>query len=71
MNKRYKGNNYRYKLYSVNFPVKLHEKVEAKLRKDFEMDWTEQETAEKEIVNVTFTRNKLAKNLSTKQSEKS
>jgi hypothetical protein len=71
MNKSYKGKNYRYKICSVNFPVVLHERVEAKLRKDFDVDWNEQETAEKEVINVTFTRNKLAKKPSTKQPEKS
>ena len=71
MNKSYKGKDYRYRICSVNFPVVLHERVEAKSKKDFEIDWTEQETDELEIINVTFTRNKLAKNLSTKQSEKS
>ena len=62
MNKEYKGKIYRYRICSVNFPVTLHEKVAAKSKRDFAIDWDEQDTAEKEIVNVRFTRSKLAKN---------
>lgn len=62
MIKTYKGSDYGYPIYSVNFPVELHEKVEAKLKKDFSVKWTEKETNEEEIINVTFTRKKL-KNL--------
>ncbi|HII85678.1 TPA: hypothetical protein HA273_03705 [Candidatus Bathyarchaeota archaeon] len=59
VNKEYKGKNYRYRVCSVNFPVGLHEKVEAKSKKDFEVEWVEHDTNEQEIVNVKFTRNKL------------
>jgi hypothetical protein len=47
----------------VNFPVQLHDKVEAKGKKDFEVEWSEQETDEEEIVNVTFRRNKTRETL--------
>ena len=60
VNKEYKGKVYRYRVCSVNFPVVLHEKVAAKSKRDFEIDWAEQDTDEQEIVNVRFTRNKLA-----------
>jgi hypothetical protein len=71
MNKSYKGKDHRYRICSVNFPAALHDRVEAKSKKDFDINWSEHETDELEIINVTFTRNKLAKKPSTKQSEKS
>jgi len=58
MNKSYKGKDHQYRICSVNFPVKLHDKVEAKTKKDFDVEWNEQETDEEEIINVTFRRNK-------------
>ncbi|MCJ7634448.1 hypothetical protein MUP77_18905 [Candidatus Bathyarchaeota archaeon] len=71
MTKSYKGKNHRYRMCSVNFPVVLHDRVEAKSKKDFDVDWSEHETGELEIITVTFTRNKLAKKPSINQSEKS
>jgi len=56
--KSYKGKDHLYRICSVNFPVKLHDKVGAKTKKDFEVEWSEQETDEEEIVNVTFRRNR-------------
>jgi len=56
VNRNYKGKNRRYRVCSVNFPVFLHEKVEAKAKKDFDVYWTEQETSELETITVTFTR---------------
>lgn len=73
MNKSYKGKDHRYRICSVNFPVMLHDRVEAKSKskKDFDVDWTEQETDELEIITVTFTRKKHGTNQSINQSEKS
>lgn len=73
INKSYKGKGHRYRICSVNFPVMLHDRVEAKSnsKKDFEVNWNEQETDELEIVTVTFTRKKHANRTSTSQSEKS
>jgi len=56
--RRYKGNNRRYPIYSVNFPAKLNENVETKRKKDYDLKWLEQETDEEEIITVTFTRKK-------------
>ena len=63
--KSYKGKNRRYRVCSVNFPAALHDKVEAKAKKIFDVDWNEQETDELETVTVTFTRNKLPEDSST------
>ena len=57
--KRYKGKKRRYPIYSVNFPAELNQKVEAKLKKDFTLNWTEKETNEEETISLTFTRSKL------------
>lgn len=57
-NKRYKGKNRRYPIYSVNFPAELNEKVEAKRQKDYDLTWNEQETDKEEKITITFTRNK-------------
>ena len=58
--KTYKGKDSRYRICGVNFPVKLHDKVEAKANSkgDYDVEWDEYETAELEIVTVTFTRKK-------------
>jgi len=57
-NKRYKGKNRRYPIYSVNFPAELNETVEAKREKDYRLKWAEQETADEETITVTFVRKK-------------
>ena len=57
--KRYKKKQeYRYKHYSMDFPTKLNERIEPHQKKDFEIDFTSKETTEKEIINITMTRNK-------------
>ena len=71
MTKNYKGKDHRYRMCSVNFPVVLHDRVEAKSKKDFDVDWSEHETEELEIITVTFTRKKHKNNRPTNQSEKS
>ena len=60
MKKRYlKKKEYRYKHYSLDFPAKLNEKIEPHLNKDFEIeDFTAKETPEKEIINITLSRDK-------------
>lgn len=57
-NKHYKGNNRRYPIYSVNFPVQLNEKVETKRQKDYDLKWAEQETEEEEVIKITLVRKK-------------
>jgi hypothetical protein len=63
--KSYKGKNRHYRVCSVNFPVFLHDKGEAKAKKDYDVAWNEQETDQLETVTVTFTRNKLPEDPST------
>ena len=59
MKKRYlKKKEYRYKHYSIDIPVRLNEKIEPQMSKDFEINFTTKETATKEIVNITLTRDK-------------
>jgi hypothetical protein len=60
MKKRYKKKKeYRYKHYSLDFPVRLNEKIEPHLSKDFEIDdFAAKETAKKEIINITLSRDK-------------
>ena len=66
VNKKLKGKNGRYRICSVNFPTELHQRVEAKLKKDFDVEWSEYENEELEVINLTFKRNKRAKKYSTK-----
>lgn len=63
INKTYKGKDRRYRICAVNFPVTLHDRVEAKAnsKNDYNVEWYEYETAELEIVTVTFTRKKHTK----------
>lgn len=63
INKTYKGKPRRYRVCAVNFPVKLHDKVEAKAnsKNDYDVEWDEDETDEIEIVTLTFTRTKNVK----------
>jgi hypothetical protein len=63
INKTYKGKDRRYRICAVNFPVKLHDRVEAKAnsKNDYNVEWDEHETDELEIVTVTFTRKKQSK----------
>jgi len=57
--KRYKKRQeYRYKHYDLGLPTKLNGKIEPHEKKDFELDFTSRETAEKEIINITMTRDK-------------
>ena len=67
INKTYKGKDRRYRICNVNFPVKLHDKVEAKANSkgDYDVEWDEYETAELEIITVTFTRKKHSKSPTT------
>jgi len=62
MKKRYKKKKeYRYKHYSLDFPAKLNEKIEPHMNKDFEIDdFTAKETAKKEVINITLSRDKPA-----------
>jgi hypothetical protein len=62
MKKRYlKKKEYRYKHYSLDFPARLNEKIEPHMSKDFEIDdFTAKETAKKEIINITLSRDKPA-----------
>ena len=68
MKKRYqKKKEYRYKHYSLGFPVRLNEKIEPNLNKDFEIgDFTTKETAKKEIINIPLSRDKLPSEVSTR-----
>ena len=61
MKKRYqKKKEYRYKHYSLDFPVRLNEKIEPHITKDFDdVDLTSKETDKQEILNITLIRNKL------------
>ena len=63
MKKRYKKNKeYRYKHYRLDFPTRLNEQIEPHRTKDFEIDdFAYKETAEREVINITLTRNKCAK----------
>jgi hypothetical protein len=56
--KHYKRQEYRYKHYDLGLPTKLNDKIEPHEKKDFELDFTSRETAEKEIINITMTRDK-------------
>jgi len=57
--KRYKRRQeYSYKHYDLGLPTKLNDKIEPHEKKDFEIDFTTRETAEKEIINITLTRDK-------------
>jgi hypothetical protein len=58
MKKRYKKEKeYRYKHYSLGFPVRINEKIEPHMNKDFEIDDIAAiETTKKEIINITLTR---------------
>jgi hypothetical protein len=57
--KRYKKRReYRYKHYDLGLPAKLNGKIEPYEKKDFELDFTSRETAEKETINITMTRDK-------------
>jgi hypothetical protein len=62
MKKRYKKNKeYNYKRYLMEFPVKLNEKIEPHMTKDFDdADLTSKETPKQEFVNISLIRNKLA-----------
>lgn len=62
MKKRYKKNKeYNYKRYLMEFPVKLNEKIEPHVTKDFDdADLTSKETPKQETVNISLIRNKLA-----------
>ena len=62
MKKRYKKKKeYRYKHYSLDFPVRLNEKIEPHLSKDFHnVDLTSKETDKQEILSITLVRNKLS-----------
>ena len=62
MKKRYlQKKEYRYKHYSIDFPARLNEKIEPQMSKDFELDdFTSKETAKKEIINITLSRDKPA-----------
>jgi hypothetical protein len=62
MKKRYKKNKeYNYKRYLMEFPVKLNEKIEPHMTKDFDdADLTSKETPKQETVNISLIRNKLA-----------
>jgi hypothetical protein len=43
----------------LGFPARLNEKIEPHTNKDFEIDdFTYNETAKQEIINITLTRNK-------------
>jgi hypothetical protein len=63
IHKTYKGKDHPYRICTVNFPVKLHDRVEAKAnsKADYNVEWDEYETDELEIVTVTFTRKKHSK----------
>jgi len=53
--KRYKKRReYRYKHYDLGLPTKLNDEIEPHEKKDFELDFTSRETAEKEIINITM-----------------
>jgi hypothetical protein len=56
--KHYKRHEYRYKHYDLGLPTKLNDKIEPHEKKDFELDFPSRETAEKEIINITMTRDK-------------
>jgi hypothetical protein len=74
INKTYKGKDRRYRICAVNFPVTIHDRVEAKANSkgDYKVEWDEYETDELEIVRVTFTRKKHSKDpLTTLRNRKS
>ena len=68
--KRYKKRQeYRYKHYDLGLPTKLNDKIEPHEKKDFELDFASRETAEKEIITITMTRNKTAKQVCSEKRE--
>ena len=68
--KRYKKRQeYRYKHYDLGSPTKLNDKIEPHEKKDFELDFTSRETAEKETITITMTRNKTAKQVCSEKRE--
>jgi len=69
MKKRYKRNKeYRYNRYLLEFPVKLNEKIEPHMTKNFDdVDLTSKDTGKQELVNISLIRNKLAEETDTKK----
>jgi hypothetical protein len=65
MKKRYqKKKEYRYKHYWLDLPVRLNDKIEPHMTKDFDdVDLTSKETDKQEILNITLIRNKLAEEI--------
>lgn len=61
--KRYQRKKvYRYKHYSLDLPARLNKEIDPHYKKDFQaVDFTFKETAEKETVNITLTRDKTVK----------
>jgi hypothetical protein len=50
---------YRYKHYSLSFPVRLNEEIDPHQKKDFEVvDFTLKETDKQELINITLARDK-------------
>lgn len=61
LKKRYKRNQeYRYKRYSLDFPTSLNEKIEPLMHKNFSVDFIIKDTVDKEVINITLMRDKLA-----------
>jgi hypothetical protein len=67
--KHYKRQEYRYKHYDLGLPAKLNDEIEPHEKKDFELDFTSRETAEKETITITMTRNKTAKQVCSEKRE--
>jgi hypothetical protein len=59
LNRRYKGKDHEYERYLLEFPAKLNEKLASHNGKIFdEIEIASSETATKEILNISLTKNK-------------
>ncbi len=70
MKKRYKNKEYSYKKILMEFPVKIHPKIDPHKDKNFDkIDITTKKTPSQEILNIELTRNKTAEELEKEKTE--
>jgi hypothetical protein len=70
MKKRYKGKEYTYKKYQMDFPVKANPKIEPHKTKNFDyLDITSKDTPKQEFLNIQLVRNKTPEEINKQKTE--